>query len=160
MVSTRHHDLNGLHTNVQLFQECIVWCLCVSFGANGLITGVFHLNSCTLSLAILSLLDTFKNSPFTITFGTVMFFWTCSASWNLQLITLVSISERAKNHWVPNLVNKGYVPVKQLMSLSYTAWQTLSELKLCHNVGTLCWAEVQTVYYAQLHITLSIISTH
>jgi len=58
---------------------------------------------------------------------------------------------------MPNLVNKGHVPGEQLTSFSYTAWQRLvSELKLCHDVGTLFWAKVQTVYYAQLHITLSI----
>ena len=112
----------------------------VSFGAKGLIKGVFHLKSCTLSLAT-SLLETVKSFSFGIIFGAV---------------TLVLISERAKNHRVSNLANKGHVPVQQLVSFSYTAWhRLLSELKLRHDVWTLCWAEVQTVYYAQLHITLS-----
>lgn len=129
----------------------------VSFGAKGLIKRVFHLSSCTLSLTTLSLLETFMNSSFGITFGTVTVFLTSSVSWKLQPFTLVLITERAKNHWVPHLVNKGHVPVKPPMFLSYTAWQRLlSELELCHDVGTLCWAEVQTVYYAQPHITTSI----
>jgi len=77
----------------------------VSFGAKGLIKEVFHLKSCTLSLAT-SLLETLKNSSFGIIFSAV---------------TLVLISERAKNHWVSNLVNKGHVLVKQLVSFSCTA---------------------------------------